>query len=366
MPDVEIEVITTLPNRYATFNPDALELEEYEKLRINRVKLSKHESGMCDQAQAFIYYARKVMHLIKENNYDLVFATSSRLMTAVLGTLISKTKKIPLYLDIRDLFVDALRTVLLKKGLYLAYPFFSLIEGWSFKQATRINLVSLGFKSYFDKMYPNKELRFFTNGIDEEFITDGPLLKSTYNSGDTLNIFYAGNIGEGQGLHLIIPFLAKQLEGRAVFTILGDGGKKSKLKEAIEKEGCSNVKLLPPVDRKTLMKEYHKADVLFLHLNNHEAFKKVLPSKLFEYAALGKPIWAGVSGYPAEFIHQEISNAVVFEPCNYIQAIEALADLKYETKARDEFVAKYSRRHIMQEMSQDIKLMLYQQLAKNS
>jgi len=31
------------------------------------------------------------------------------------------------------------------------------------------------------------------------------------------------------------------------------------------------------------------ADVLFLHLNAYKAFEKVLPSKIFEYAATGRP-----------------------------------------------------------------------------
>ena len=82
-----------------------------------------------------------------------------------------------------------------------------------------------------------------------------------------------------------------------------------------------NVNLLPPIDRADLVEEYKKADVLFLHLNDHAAFEKVLPSKLFEYAAMGKPIWAGVSGYSLEFIKSEISNCEVFVPCNVTDAI---------------------------------------------
>ena len=46
-------------------------------------------------------------------------------------------------------------------------------------------------------------------------------------------------------------------------------------------------------------------DVLFLHLNDYSAFRKVIPSKIFEYAATGKPIVAGVSGYAAEFLRHE-------------------------------------------------------------
>ena len=42
-------------------------------------------------------------------------------------------------------------------------------------------------------------------------------------------ILYAGNLGEGQGLHKIIPESAKKLEGKFEFVIIGDGGMKNDL-----------------------------------------------------------------------------------------------------------------------------------------
>ena len=43
-----------------------------------------------------------------------------------------------------------------------------------------------------------------------------------------------------------------------------------------------------------LLNYYNQANILFLHLNSIKAFEKVLPSKIFEYAASNKPILAGV------------------------------------------------------------------------
>ena len=93
---------------------------------------------------------------------------------------------------------------------------------------------------------------------------------------------------------------------------------------------------------------------MFLHLNDYNAFKKVLPSKLFEYAALGKPIWAGVSGYAAVFVQKEIINASVFIPGNDIDAERALSVLSLEPQNRDNFIHKYARFNIMNKMAEDI------------
>jgi len=136
--------------------------------------------------------------------------------------------------------------------------------------------------------------------------------------------------------------------------LIGDGGRKKQLEFALKTAHCHNVELVSPINREELIKEYQEADVLFLHLNDYPAFQKVLPSKLFEYGAMGKPIWAGVSGYPAEFIKNEISNSAVFYPCNYAEAEVVFMKLELNTQYRKNFIDKYMQAHIMQAMSSDI------------
>ena len=98
------------------------------------------------------------------------------------------------------------------------------------------------------------------------------------------------------------------------------------------------------------------SDVLFLHLDGVEAFKKVLPSKLFEYAATNKPIIAGVNGYAKEFIDKNIDNAYVFNPCDvegFNKVIEKLRMSSFKID-RNQFCTKFSRSEIMKKMSIDI------------
>ena len=103
-----------------------------------------------------------------------------------------------------------------------------------------------------------------------------------------LEVVYAGNIGEGQGLHSILPSVrAKHFEGKLKFKIIGDGGRLPQLEQALKAAAINNVELLNPVGRDVLIQAYQHADILFMHLNDYDAFLKVLPSKVFEYAALG-------------------------------------------------------------------------------
>lgn len=355
-PNDQIDVITTTPNRYATFNIEASDIEKNGQVTIRRIKLPFHQSGMIDQTKAFIYYSREVRKLVKDHQYSLVFATSSRLMTALLGSMIAQYQEAKLYLDIRDIFVDTLDDILPAPLSKISKPFFSILEKYAFRQADRINLISPGFTDYFNKRYPNMTCSAFTHGIDDEFLPNAP--KSTCltqeNNVKPLQVLYAGNMGEGQGLHLIIPELAKQLEGRVQFKLIGDGGRKSQLVTKIRTMNCQNIELLPPMCREALIEEYQATDILFLHLNDYKAFYKVIPSKLFEYAASGKPIWAGVSGYAAQFIQSEISNAAIFAPCNLREAVQQLNTLELGCKPRTDFIKKYKRQHTMQSMAHDL------------
>lgn len=351
----EVEVLTTVPNRYNSFSAVAPEIEEGGAITVRRIALPSHNSGMRDQSKSFLAYARGVRKLVRGKDYDLVFATSSRLMTAVLGAFIARGKKAPLYLDIRDIFVDTIQNIL---PPWLALPLgavFSLMERYAVGAASKVNLVSRGFQHYFLRRFPWQHFSFFPNGIDDEFIE--PISGEAYGTEmakPPYSVLYAGNIGEGQGLHAILPALSRALQGQAEFTVIGDGGRKPQLKNALQDAGADTVTLQDPVNRADLLKAYRRADILFLHLNDYDAFRKVLPSKIFEYAATGKPVLAGVAGHAADFIRDEVENAEIFVPCDVDGATRAFARLQMAQTSRQDFVRKYDRRTIMEALAADV------------
>lgn len=351
----DIDVLTTLPNRYHSFSVEAPEEESQGPVRIRRIALPSHRSGMRDQARSFLTFARQVRKAVRGRTYDVVFATSSRLMTAVLGAHIATRVKAPLYLDIRDIFADTIKDVLSEPVAPVAQVLFAALERVPINQAARVNLVSGGFLPYFTSRYPRQHFSCISNGIDDEFVMAAPQVPAPaprHAGPGTITALYAGNLGEGQGLHRIVPQLAQRLGDRVRFIVIGDGGRRGVLADAVT--GMSNVELRPPVPRSQLLQAYQSADVLFLHLNAYDAFDKVLPSKFFEYGAMGKPIWAGVSGFSAEFTRRELSNAEVFAPCNVEAAIAALDRLTIADQPRAEFVARFARARVSMELARDV------------
>lgn len=353
---LRIDVLTTMPNRYYSHRDEALEHEEKANVSIFRVPLPSHRSGMLDQSRAFFSYARTALGMTGRGEWDLVVATSSRLMTAALGARIASRAAIPVYLDIRDLFTDTMSDLLAGRPLKILMPCFRALERWTLNRAARVNLVSAGFLPDVLRIAPQHDYRIFTNGIDDEFLLrDFP--PTPRDARLVPLIVYAGNMGDGQGLHQIIPTAAKILDGKARFRLIGDGGKRRQLEEALSQSGVSNVEILDPMPRSELYRHYGEADVLFLHLNDHAAFRKVLPSKIFEYAATGKPILAGVSGYASEFLQREITGVEVFPPCDAQGLSAGLDRLMRHTMAdsdRGPFLQKYARTRIMNDMARDI------------
>ena len=240
---------------------------------------------------------------------------------------------------------------------YMLIPIINHLEKFAVTRADKVNLVSGGFYKYFYDKYPNKKYSSFTNGIDQDFINNKIFKINKTNPKKPkkrMNVLYAGNIGVGQGLEKIIPQLSKKLEDKIIFKIIGSGSSVTKLKSKIREYGCNNILFSDAIRRDEMINEYKKADILFLHLNNYNAFKKVLPSKIFEYAATGKPIWAGVDGYAKKFLNHEVVGSWVFEPSNLCSAIKSFKLIKNSWSDRELFIKKYDRNNIQENLVDDI------------
>ncbi|MFA6260089.1 MAG: glycosyltransferase family 4 protein [Bacteroidia bacterium] len=327
----EIDLFTTLPNRYSTFTQEAPLHEKRGNLNINRIDIPAHKSGFVDQMLAYRKYFFQVLKATQNTKYDLVFVSSGRLFSCYLGYRIAKRNQAKLYLDIRDIFVDTINDVVQSKWIKtFLMPVLKYIESKAFNYASHINLISGGFKNYFSK-FRNPNYTYFTNGIDDEFIEASKTQTGMIPS-KPYTIVYAGNFGEGQGLHKIVPQTAALLGNAYKFILIGDGGAKNKLVDEIERLGVTNVEIRNPVNRKTLIQEYRQASILFIHLNDYAAFEKVLPSKVFELGVFNKPMLAGVKGYARTFITENLAQAHLFDPGDAAKMTEIVKQLNLETR----------------------------------
>ncbi|MBD2751371.1 glycosyltransferase family 4 protein [Spirosoma validum] len=356
-----VHVITTQPNRYQSYRPWAQEREEKLqdncRITIDRVALPAHSGRKFAQIRAFFTYIRATYERSEGKAYDLVFASSSKLFTASLGATLAHSMRAPLFLDIRDLFRKGLLDLHKNPFIQLALnPIVRFVESFTFRSATHINLVSEGFQFYF-KAYPQATYSYFTNGVDDIFLTSEqtPPSQKMKEQSEVKIILYAGNIGDGQALHKIIPQAAQRLGDRYHFVVIGEGNARSKLEKAIRDNTIRNVDLRKPVGRQELIVEYQKADYLFVHLSKLGVCKHVLPSKLFDYGATNKPILAGVTGFAASFVRENLRNSILFTPGDVESLASQLHKVPYRTEERVDFITRFQRKTISRAMARQIR-----------
>jgi hypothetical protein len=355
--DCVIDVFTSTPNRYETYQAQAHEGDEIrENVRIHRFSTVQIGRGKIRAVFGFLHFFFRVLKANRGRRTDLVYASSSKLLNAYLGYRLAKRSKAPLYLDIRDLFVVNMKEIVKSRLLkFFLIPFLNHLERRALRYASHINLVSGGFRPLF-KDYPQARITEFTNGIDDMFLNHPVESEPGWGeTGGIRTILYAGNIGDGQGLYKIIPRAAHLLGDGYRFIVYGDGGQRGLLEQELERLKVGSVRILPPIPRNDLIRAYCKADYLFIHLNDYAAFEKVLPSKIFELASFPKPLIAGVGGFPKRFIESEIPHSFVFNPGDAEAMVEGVRNFPLgQTIDRQVFIDKFRRSNINREMAQSI------------
>jgi len=352
----ELHIITTHPNRYASHKVKAKDLEIDGNITVHRIGVPEHKSGMLSQVRTFSVYFLSAYRLSKKLNPNFLIGTTSRLMTGVLTGYSAYRLNCSYFLDVRDIFSETISDLFSRKNKMLGVVSkfaFSFLEKRLFNGAAGVNVVSEGFPEYFSKEGINtSNWTFFPNGVDKEF--QNLQLTKQNKTKTTRTILYVGNIGSGQALESILPDVAKKLGDNYRFLVVGDGGMRAALSKKIKDKDIHNIEILPPVKRDELIGYYQEADILFLHLNDIPAFRRVLPSKIFEYAAFGKPIIAGISGYSAKFMRGNAPHAIVFNPGDVNQCVTSIREgesLRINNNQIDIFIKEYAREKIMKEMA---------------
>jgi len=81
------------------------------------------------------------------------------------------------------------------------------------------------------------------------------------------------------------------------------------------------------VSKKEILNYLSIIDVALVPLRKNELFKTVIPSKIFEAAAMGKPILLGVDG-ESKILIEKYNCGLFFEPENEKSFIETLMRLQ--------------------------------------
>ena len=126
--------------------------ELINRIYVKRIYTPEHNNSFFRQLVSYLFFALAALRIaiIKRNSYDIIFASSSRLGTGFLGFIASRITGKSLYIDIRDIFSDNLRSIPFFKGSFGNFfiKIFRIIEKNIVAHAKWVNFVSPGFFSY--------------------------------------------------------------------------------------------------------------------------------------------------------------------------------------------------------------------------
>ena len=262
---------------------------------------------------------------------DVVIATSPQFFCGWAGVWVSRVRRIPFVLEIRDIWPESIATVGAMSNPQLL-RFLEWLELRLYAAATRIVTVGEGYRDeLLLRGVSADRIDIVPNGVDRAVFSggEGACLRRQYDLGDAFVCSYIGTIGTACGLDVVLRAARRlRAEGRddMVFLLVGDGAIRERLEAAAREEGLTQVVFAGRQDKRVIPDYLAMSDACLVHLARKDLFRTVLPSKIFEAAAAMRPIVLGVEGRAAEVVGGA-GAGICIEPENQRELIEALEKL---------------------------------------
>ncbi|MGC9000977.1 glycosyltransferase family 4 protein [Caldisericum sp.] len=300
--DFKVIVVTSYPHRVET---DELEpLEDVFRVKVN---FPSYKNKL-----KYIYYylefVLKSLYLILAHRAfgaSVIIVSSPPIFVAIEAFVISKIFHKKFLLDIRDLWPDSIADLKKIRKTSFIYSFLKKIEIYLYRNADYVFCVSNPMKEYIEEY--NKKVVVIYNGITiSEY---SKYCKKEFNNKviqnrKPLRLIYAGNIGMAQDLNFLFN-AAEQFHNELEVFLIGSGLNKDVYEQQAQVQGILNIHFLPPMRRADLLEFIEEnSDALLLTVNDGFAFEKTIPSKVFDYLLLNKPIIYHLKGEGKEILEQ--------------------------------------------------------------
>ncbi len=249
---------------------------------------------------------------------DIIIATTPQLFTAVGGYLSAVFKRKPWIMEVRDLWPESIKAVEAMNQSRVLKLLDRLVL-FLYKKADRIVVVTDAFKKRIHACgVPLEKIEVVKNGVHLHKFMHGPKnekLLHQLHLQDKFTIAYIGTHGMAHKLDFILDCAKEVKNPKIHFLFIGAGAMKKRLLAQKESLQLTNVTMLDAIPKSEVVKYISISDIALITLRKKETFTKVIPSKIFENAAMLKPILLGVEGEAKELI-ESYQAGICFEPEN--------------------------------------------------
>jgi len=261
---------------------------------------------------------------------DVIVATSPQFFCGVGGYLLSRLRRLPFVLEVRDLWPESIVAVGAVRNRAVI-RILEYVEKFLYRHSDRIVVVTDSFKEIIcGHGVDPARIAVFKNGVDLDHF---PMLekenefRKQLGEDVTFVVSYIGTVGMAHGVGILLE-AADKLRDRPeiLFLIVGDGAEREELERRASAMSLSNVRFVGRVPRDRVPERIAASDLCLVLLRPSALFRTVLPSKMFEFMAMARPVVMAVEGEAAELLERSGGGRVV-EPGNADRLVETILEL---------------------------------------
>lgn len=389
----DVTVLTGLPNY-----PSGVISQEYRKgkrrkevingVKVVRVPIVGRGNNLIKLILNYLTYAFNASRAVKrlDKDFDIVYVYQLSPVTMVYPA--SKYKKLtgaPLLLYCLDLWPESIAAAKFGQKSLL-YKILLRMSRKLYNSADKIQVTSSSFRDYFKDVIAIEDLskvKYLPQYAEELFEkssgkdagknpgTNSPNSPVKNKTTQTINLVFAGNIGEMQSVETILH-AAKELEHieNLKWHILGSGSSYEKCLALAQELGLigndqnqDNGRVIfhgqKPLNE--MPKYYEIAHAMLVTLKSNKFISYTLPGKVQSYMAAGKPIIAAIDG-EASVIIKEASCGLTGPAEDYKVLTDNVMDFinsrekwaEYAIKSKEYYDKNFSKRIFFKRLEEDL------------
>lgn len=271
---------------------------------IHRVKVhprGKGLAGMLRNTMDYVVEAEKWVKNCRER-FDAVYVFEVSPVTVGLPAAAYKKKfHVPMFFNLQDLWPENVEEVLGIRFAPVTWCINRVVDR-IYTASDKILCTSQGFTQNLRSRGVAPRKLVYWPQFCPDVSLEGARRPEIYPE-DTFNIVFAGNLGDAQGLDLMVE-AAKALKGTPIrWFLVGDGRARARLEQKVQSCGVTKeVTFVGRVDAWEADRYVHFADCAYLSFQDNRLFNMTLPAKLQTYLACGTPILAAAGGESAQLV----------------------------------------------------------------
>jgi len=282
-------------------------------------------------ASILVFHVVRIIKIVKSFKPDVIIGMG--ILNAYLSAQVAKIFGVPFIYYL----IDSLHTLIPEK---LLQPVGRVVEKRTLKTASRVLAINKHLGDYAKKLGTRREPEIITAGVDKTRFNpevDGTAIRRELGiQEDEIVIFFMGWLYDFSGLREVAQSVSETTFDVRLL-VLGRGELYEELRNISTREQGGKITVLDWVSYEDVPKYVSAADVCILPAHLNEIMRDIVPIKLYEYLACGKPVVATrLPGVIEEFGE---NNGIVFveRPEDVLERVLAICDDKklYRSLSQD-------------------------------